>query len=109
LTSKNLGDSHINEIVRNLKVYNGLKGLDLSGNKISDDGVQHLARAICETQVDVLIIANNKLTDKCTEPLAGILRTNKQLKVLNLEGNGITNRVAKNKLKNSLSWVDTRL
>ena len=107
LASKNLGDSAVNEIVKNLKLFSGLRGLDLSDNKITDNGVQHLAKAICESQVEVLIIANNKLTEKCIEPLAGILKTNKVLKVLNLEGNGITNRVFKNKLKNSLSWVNT--
>ena len=25
--------------------------INLNGNKISDDGIQHLARAICETSV----------------------------------------------------------
>jgi len=43
------------------------------------------------------------------EPLAATLRFAKCLKHLNLEGNGINNRVAKNKLKNSLTNMQIRL
>ena len=64
---------------------------------------------MCETQLECLIIQSNKLTEKCIEPLAAVLRTNKTLKVLDLQENGITNRVFKNKIKNSLTWMDVRL
>lgn len=100
---------HVNEIINNLKQAPTLKGLNLSGNKLTDDGVKHLAKAICETSIEELNISSNKLSEKCMEPLAAIFKTNKGLKVLDLQGNGITNRVFKNKLKNSLTWVDTRL
>ena len=43
------------------------------------------------------------------EPLSATLKFAKGLKNLNLEGNGITNRVAKNKLKNSLTWMNILL
>jgi Leucine-rich repeat (LRR) protein len=39
LTSKNIGDSQVNEIIKGLKTYGGLRSLDLSGNKITDEGV----------------------------------------------------------------------
>jgi Ran GTPase-activating protein (RanGAP) involved in mRNA processing and transport len=84
LKGKNVGDSHINEICKNLKSYPSIRVIDLTQNKISDDGVQHLAKAVCESQVEQLILVNNKLTEKCTEPLAGVLKTNKSLKVLDL-------------------------
>ena len=80
--------------------------LDLSGNRISDTGVQHLAKAICESSVESLNLSGNKISDKCMEPLAATLRFAKNLRHLNLEGNGITNRVAKNKLKNSLKSMN---
>lgn len=88
----------------------GLRNLDLNNNKITDEGVQHIAKAICDMpSLEVLVLSNNKLTEKCIEPMAATLRTNKVLKSLDLTGNGITNRVFKNKIKNSLPWVDIKL
>ena len=39
LSQKGIGDSHINEINKNLKLNGYIHGLDLSGNKITDVGV----------------------------------------------------------------------
>jgi len=84
--------------------------LDLSSNKITDVGLQQIAKAVCEApNLEVLILCNNKMTEKCIEPLAATLRTNKVLKLLDMQGNGITNRVFKNKLKNSLTWVEVKM
>lgn len=52
------------------------------------------------------MISNNKLTDKCTEGIAGVLMRNKYLKTLMMHDNQILNRVAKNKLINSLSKIN---
>lgn len=99
----------MNEVIKGLKTYGGLRSLDLSGNRISDEGVQLIAKAVCETpRLELLILANNKITEKCIEPLAATLRTNKTLKVLDLQGNGIVNRVFKNKIKNVLTWVEIK-
>jgi Ran GTPase-activating protein (RanGAP) involved in mRNA processing and transport len=99
----------VNEIAKNMKMYPMIRIIELSQNKLTDKGVEHLAKAICESaQVEQLIISNNKLTEKCTEPLAAVLRTNKNLKVLDLQGNGISNRVFKNKIRNSLTWMDVK-
>ena len=105
LSSRGIGDQQINEINRNLNICGYMHEIDLSGNKITDSGVQHLAKAIVTSQVESLNLSNNKISEKCIEPLAAILRLAKGLKKLNLEGNGITNRVSKNKLKNSLTWM----
>lgn len=86
-----------------------MRELNLSGNKITDSGVEHLAKAICDSQVESLNLSNNKISDKCMEPLAATLRFAKGLKQMNLEGNQITNRVSKNKLKNSLTWMQIQL
>lgn len=100
----------MNEIIKQLKTLLTIKSIDLNNNKISDEGVQHIAKAICDCPaLEVLILSNNKLTEKCIEPLAATLRTNKVLKSLDLTGNGIANRVFKNKIKNSLPWVDIKL
>jgi Ran GTPase-activating protein (RanGAP) involved in mRNA processing and transport len=108
LKGKNISDTHINELAKQLKSAPMVRFVDLSANKITDDGVQHLAKAICETYVESLNLSSNKLTEKCTEPLAAILRTNKNLKVLDLQNNNITNRVFRNKIRNSLTWMDVK-
>jgi hypothetical protein len=52
------------------------------------------------------VISNNKLTDKCVEQVAAVLSRNKFLSTLNMCDNQITNKVAKNKLINSLKKID---
>jgi len=49
LSGRGIGDQQVNEIIKNLKVNSYMFELDLSGNRISDTGVQHLAKAICES------------------------------------------------------------
>lgn len=48
LAGKSIGDSHINEIINNLKKITSTRGIDLSSNRISDEGVQHLAKGVAE-------------------------------------------------------------
>lgn len=103
LKGKNIGDTHANEIAKCLKANPLVRVLDLSSNKITDDGCQGIAKAICGTEIQTLSFANNKITEKCCEPLAGVLKTNKNLKHLDLSGNNISNRVMQNKIKNSLT------
>ena len=105
LSARNIGDQQINEINKNIKSIGFIRELDLSNNKITDSGVQHLAKAICDCQIESLNLSNNKINEKCMEQLAAVLKFAKSLRTLNLEGNGITNRVSKNKLKNSLTSI----
>lgn len=46
------------------------------------------------------------MSEKCVEGIVGILKTNKTLKMLDLSDNGITSRLMRNKLKNSLTQMD---
>lgn len=48
LTNKNLSDVHVSELVKNLKQnsYN-ITELNLAGNKITDNGIIDIARALC--------------------------------------------------------------
>jgi hypothetical protein len=48
LTAKNLSDMQVNELIRSLKANSGVRNLDLSENKITDVGFNHLAKAIAE-------------------------------------------------------------
>ena len=84
---------------------NGVTNLDLSGNKLTDNGIVNVLKAICETKIERLVISSNKLTEKCTEQITGILSRAKHLKTLMMQDNAITNRVAKNKLINSLKKI----
>ena len=80
----------------------------MSGNKITDKGLDNLAKTISSSniQMDMLNLSNNKITEKSMESFAGVLRLAKGLNGIDLRGNGITNRVARNKLKNTLNWMN---
>lgn len=72
LSKRNLTDLHINQLCQLLKKYGGngsLKYLDLSNNRISDEGAVHLMKASCETHLFSLTLYKNNLTDKCAEPI----------------------------------------
>lgn len=70
--------------------------------------MENLAKTISSSNINIELIdlSNNKLSEKCIEPLAGVLRLAKGVSGLDMRGNGITNRVTKNKLKNSLNWMN---
>ena len=63
-------------------------------------------KALCESQIEQINLQNNKLTEKCVELIVGVLKTNKSLKSLDLQGNAITSRLMKNKLKNGLTQME---
>ncbi len=93
---------HVNEICKCIKTSPHVRVLNLSKNKLSDEGITHLMKALCESQVEQANLQANKLTEKCVEGIVGVLKTNKSLKTLDLQGNAISSRLMKNKLKNGL-------
>ena len=111
LGNKNLSDMHSNDLVKAIKGSSGhIRDLDLSKNRITDEGLLHIMKAICESQIENISFNKNKLTDKCVEGIVGMLKTNKTLKVLDLQNNAIgTSRLMKNKLKNALPQIEILL
>lgn len=98
---------HANELARCIKNCSGhIKFLDLSKNKISDDSLLHIVKALCESSIERVSFADNKITEKCIDTVVGSLKTNKTLKQLNLQNNKIEGRVVKNKLKNALTSME---
>jgi Leucine Rich repeat len=81
ISSKNLSDMHANEIAKCIKMYSGhVKKLNLSKNRISDEGFIHIVKALCESGIEILNMSGNKLTEKCIESVVGSLKTHKVLK-----------------------------
>ncbi len=66
-----------------------VKSLNLSKNKITDEAVGHIVKALCESQIESVSFADNKLSEKCIEVVVGTLKTNKTLKKIDMTGNGI--------------------
>jgi len=94
---------HSNELAKCIKTCSGhIKSMDLSKNRISDEGIMHIIRAICDSQIEAASFSGNKISEKCVESIVGSLKTNKNLKLLDLSSNGIGSRLMKNKLKNAL-------
>ena len=103
-----LNDNHSSQLCQLLKQYakEDVENLDLSDNKFTDTGILNICKALADTQITRLVISNNKLTEKCCEPVTGVLMRNKHLSILNMQDNQITSRVAKNKLINALPKID---
>ena len=83
---------HTKEICGLLKQYSAHKEvncLDLSNNRITDEGIVSICKALANSQIHTVKVAKNKLTDKCCEPLALALKTNRNLRLLVLAENNI--------------------
>jgi Ran GTPase-activating protein (RanGAP) involved in mRNA processing and transport len=98
---------HVNEICKCIKSNSGhIRILNMSKNKLGDEGIGHVMKALCESQIEQVNLQSNKLTEKSVELIVGVLKTNKSLKSLDLQGNAITSRLMKNKLKNGLTQME---
>ena len=72
---------HANDLAKCIKTHSSLvKSLNLSKNRISDEGFVHIIKAICESGIEVLDLSHNKITEKCIESVVGSLKTHKILK-----------------------------
>jgi Ran GTPase-activating protein (RanGAP) involved in mRNA processing and transport len=72
---------HSNDLAKCIKSLSGhIKLLNLSKNRISDEGVLHIIKALCESQIEMLNLQANKLTEKCVEGIVGCLKTNKTIR-----------------------------
>ena len=100
-------DMHSGDIAKCLKSHSGhIKLLSLAKNRLTDEGVSQVVRALCDTQIEHLDLQGNKITEKSVDVIVGCLKTNKSLRVLDLSNNGIGSRLMKNKLKNALPHID---
>lgn len=101
---------HSAELSKCLKHHSmHVKQLSLAKNRLSDDGVGQLIRAVCDSQIEHLDLQGNKISEKSVDVIVGCLKTHKTLKVLDLSNNGISSRLMKNKLKNALSHIEVIL
>jgi Ran GTPase-activating protein (RanGAP) involved in mRNA processing and transport len=95
---------HSNDLAKCIRTLGGgLKTLNLAKNRLGDEGLQLVVKALCESQVEAVSLEGNKITERSVEMVVGALKTNKTLKLLDLSGNGIQSRLMKNKLKNGLT------
>ena len=96
---------HSNDLHNLIKKY-PVKQLLLTGNKISDEGVVHILKAVALSSLEGLSLADNRISEKSTENIVYTLKNCKALKQLDLTGNQITGRLMKNKLKNALTSIE---
>jgi Ran GTPase-activating protein (RanGAP) involved in mRNA processing and transport len=76
---------HSNELAKCIKTCSGhIKTLNISKNKLSDEGIGHIIKALCECQIENVNLQGNKLTDKSVDQIVGSLKTHKHLKTLDL-------------------------
>ena len=79
------------DVSRMLIVNCSLTSLNISGNRIGDDGVTHLAEALKQNKtLEELDISNCDITDAGVAPLAEALQVNSSLRQLNVQVNDLT-------------------
>ena len=87
-----ISEIHINQITQLIRQHKGdknLKALDLSSNRITDEGFISLCKSVCDSNIQSFNVADNKLAEKCAEAVVHALKTSKCLKVLDLSGNHV--------------------
>jgi hypothetical protein len=76
---------HSNDLAKCIKTTsNHIKSLNLSKNRISDEGIPAIIKALCESQIEVVNLSANKISEKCVDNIIGTLKTNKYIKTLDL-------------------------
>jgi Ran GTPase-activating protein (RanGAP) involved in mRNA processing and transport len=76
---------HTNEIAKAIKLSSHhIRVLNLSKNRITDDGFVPIVKALCESGIEQMNLSGNKISEKCIDTIVGSLKTNKTLKVLDL-------------------------
>jgi Ran GTPase-activating protein (RanGAP) involved in mRNA processing and transport len=85
LSNRNLSDMHSTELSKYIRMSGGyLRVLNLSKNRITDEGMNLLVKAFCESSLEAVDLSSNKITEKCIDAIVGTLKTNKTLKLLDL-------------------------
>lgn len=70
-----------------------LKYLKLKGNKIGDDGVKALCKAILNSNIHTFDLSYNNITWEGVTYLMTLATTNKKIKVLSLKKNNINSKL----------------
>jgi len=116
LSYNNIGSLGCVEIVKLFDNSNcQLRGLNLGGNKITDEGVKQLSNAVINSQLSSLDLASNKITDEGVKQLSNAV-INSRLSSLNLASNEITDEGVKqlsnaviNSQLSSLNLADNKI
>ena len=94
-----IGDVGLYAICEYVRVSKNIKSLKLLKNKITNEGLPILLKALTtNSSLASLNLAQNLLTDKCLEIFASYFQTNRNIKLLCLNQNNINLRNAKNKV-----------
>ena len=84
---------HIEAISDLIVNSSNLKFLKLKGNKIGDDGVKALCRAMLNSNVHTFDLSYNTITWDGVTYLINLTEANKKIKVLSLKKNSINSKL----------------
>ncbi len=91
-------------VINKLKGFKHLKKLNLANNQLGDEGVIQVAEMLCDNEtLHELNLENNQITQRGTEALAIAITLNKTLRSLNLKNNRVGDQGVE-MLANALSF-----
>jgi Ran GTPase-activating protein (RanGAP) involved in mRNA processing and transport len=91
LTWNKIGDDGAVALAAGLKVNSSLQTLNLTWNKIGDEGAVALAEALKDNKsLQTLALCKNQIGDEGAKALAGALKVNSSVRHLNLRSNKIS-------------------
>lgn len=94
-----MGDSGLQYICEYIKISKNVKSLKLLKNKITNDGVIILLKALSENNSLIsLNLSQNSLSDKVLDIFSNFFQNSHSIKLLCLNQNNINVRNAKNKM-----------
>lgn len=76
-----------------IKENKGLRAIKLKGNKIGDEGVKALCKALVGTSIHTIDVSYNKLTWEGVTYLSDLADKNPKLKCVNLKKNCINKKL----------------
>ena len=93
LTFADLKDVHVVVLADLIRENRGMRYIKLKGNKIGDEGIKALCKALMNSYINTIDVSYNNITYQGVTYLSDLAEHNKQLKTINIKKNCINKKL----------------